>query len=94
MRAHSAFELRKQGDWSDYDNIPRFGVRKGERLYGASLDLGHVAAVRDSFPQFEQTRAAAGHPDLAFQQGVPGDFDLALFALGPAGGAAASPPLH
>jgi hypothetical protein len=85
LRVHPAFELRKQGDWSDYDNIPRFRVRKGERVYGASLDLGYVAAVRDSFAQFEHARALAGRPDLAFQQGVPGDFDLALFALGPGG---------
>lgn len=85
LRAHPAFELRKQGDWLDYDKTPRFHVRKGERIYGASLDLGHVAAVRDSFPQFEQVRASAGRPDLTFQQGVPGDFDLAVFALGPAG---------
>ena len=85
LRTHPALELRKQGDWSDYDKTPRFRVRKGRRLYGASLDFGHVAAVRDSFPQFEQALASAGRPDLAFQQGVPGDFDLAMFTLGPAG---------
>ena len=38
-----------------------------------------------SYPEFERVKAAAGLPDLAFQEGVPGDFDLAMFTLGPAG---------
>ncbi len=60
-------------------------IRKGHKLYGASLDFGHAAAARHSFPEFERARAAAGRPDLTFQQGVPGDFDLATFTLGPVG---------
>ena len=86
MRAHPSLELKKGGDWSDYDRIPQFRVRRGHTLYGASLDFGHVAAARESFPAFEQARAAAGRPDLVFQQGVPGDFDMAMFTLGPVGG--------
>jgi hypothetical protein len=85
LRAHPDLELTKPGDWSDYDKTPRLRVRKGRKLYGANLNFGHVAAVRDSFPAFEAVRAAAGRPDLVFQEGVPGDFDLAMFALGPAG---------
>jgi hypothetical protein len=54
-------------------------------LYGANLDFGHVAAVRESYPIFKKLTDAAGRPDLAFQEGVPGDFDLAMFTLGPAG---------
>ncbi|PZS34571.1 MAG: hypothetical protein DLM58_05570 [Pseudonocardiales bacterium] len=85
LRAHPDLELRKAGDWSDYDKTPQLRVRNGRRLYGASLDFGHVAAVRDSFPQFEQARAAAARSHIVFQEGVPGDFDLAMFTLGPAG---------
>jgi hypothetical protein len=83
--SHDDLELRKPGDWSDYDKTPRLRVRKGRRLWGASLDFGHVAAVRDSFPAFHEARMAAGRPDLVFQEGVPGDFDLAMFTLGPLG---------
>ncbi|MDQ2839156.1 MAG: hypothetical protein M3Y77_11900 [Actinomycetota bacterium] len=83
LRGHPALELSQQGDWSDYDKIPRMRVKKGSTLYGASLDFGHVAAVRDSFPDFQQAIAAAGRPDLAFQEGVPGAFDVAMFTLGP-----------
>jgi hypothetical protein len=85
LRSHPDLELRKPGDWSDYDKTPQFKIRKGHRLYGASLDFGHVEAVSKSFPQFETARSAAGRADLAFQQGVPGDFDLAMFTLGPPG---------
>lgn len=85
LRAHPDLELRREGDWSDYDRTPRFGVRRGHRLLGATLDLGHLAAVRETFPAFEKVRAAAGRYDLVFQQGVPSDLDLALFALGPSG---------
>lgn len=85
LRNHPDLELRKPGDWSDYDNTPVLRVRKGHTLYGANLDFGHVAAVTESFPVFEQLATAAGRPDLAFQEGVPGDLDLAMFTFGPGG---------
>ena len=85
LREHPDLELSKDGDWSDYDRTPRLRRRKGRRLYGASLDFGRTAAVSDSFGPFEAARRAAGRPDLIFQEGVPGDFDLAMFTLGPAG---------
>ncbi len=85
LRDHPDLEIRKEGDWSDYDKVPIFKIRKGHRLFGASLDFGHVDAVRASFPAFERARDAAARPDLVFQEGVPGDFDLAMFTLGPVG---------
>lgn len=85
LAEHPDLELVKAGDWSDYDKTPRMRVRKGRRLYGANLDFGHVAAAEQSWPVFQELRDAAGRPDLTFQAGVPGDFDLAMFTLGPAG---------
>ena len=85
LRNHRDLQLKKTGDWSDYDKIPVLQVRRGHTLYGANLDFGHVAAVTESYPVFREVAAAAGRPDLAFQEGVPGDFDLAMFTLGPAG---------
>lgn len=85
LRHHPDLELRKQGDWSDYDRTPVWKVRKGHTLYGANLDFGHVAAVRESHPVFRTLVEKAGRPDIAFQEGVPGDFDLAMFTLGPSG---------
>ena len=85
LRTHADLELRKSGDWSDYDRTPVWRVRKGHTLYGANLDFGHVDAVAASYPVFKRLCAEAGRPDLAFQEGVPGDFDLAMFTLGPRG---------
>lgn len=85
LRSHPDLEIAKDGDWSDYDKTPRFRIRKGHRLYGANLDFGVLAAVERSWPAFEAVRAEANRPDLSFQVGIPGDFDLAMFTLGPAG---------
>jgi hypothetical protein len=86
LRAHPDLEVARDGDWSDYDRVPRLRVRKGHRLYGANLDFGHVAAVEDSWPAFSRLRDEAGRPELAFQVGIPGAFDMAAFTLGPAQG--------
>jgi hypothetical protein len=83
MREHPDLEVARKGDWSDYDKVPKLRIRKGRKLYGANLDFGHVAAVKESWPVFTQLRDSAGLPELVFQAGVPGDFDLAMFTLGP-----------
>ncbi len=85
MRNHPDLELKKDGHWSDYDDIPVFRVRRGRTLRGDSLDFGHVANFEDSWPAFARLRDQQRHPTLAFQVGIPGDFDMALFTLGPAG---------
>ncbi len=85
LRDHPDLELVTAGDWSDYDKTPTLRVRRGHTLYGANLDFGHVAAVRDTHPVFERLRVEFGLPDLAFQSGVPSDLDLAMFTLGPVG---------
>ena len=85
LRRHPDLELKKEGDWSDYDKTPVLRVRKGHTLRGATLDFGHVATFEESFPTFLRMRDASGDPSLAFQAGVPGDLDMALFTLGPLG---------
>lgn len=85
LRSHPDLELKKDGDWSDYDRTPVFRVRRGHRLRAASLDFGHVAAFEESWPAFTRLRDEHGQAALAFQSGVPGDLDMALFTLGPLG---------
>jgi hypothetical protein len=85
MRAHPDLELRKDGDWGDYDRTPQFKERKGRRLTADALDLGYARAFEESWPAFVAARSAAGDPGLAFQAGIPGDLDMALFVLGPQG---------
>jgi hypothetical protein len=82
LRSHPDLEVCREGAWSDYEDQLNFTVRKGHRFTGEGLDLGHVGAYRDSRPVFERLRAEHGRPDLAFQVGIPGDFDMALFTFG------------
>lgn len=85
LRAHPDLEVVRDGGWTDYEDIPRFRIRRGHRLAGESLDFGHTTAFETSFPVFRQLVAESGRDDVAFQVGMPGDFDMALFTLGPTG---------
>lgn len=81
LRQHPDFELVRDGGWGDYKDTPVFRVRKGHTVSG--LELGYFSAFEASYPLFVDARAAAGRHDLKFQVGIPGDFDMALFVLGP-----------
>jgi hypothetical protein len=85
LRNHPDLEVTREGTWGDYDDTLTFRVRPGHTLRGETLDFGHVADVEDSYPRFVDQRAGRGIPldDLRFQVGIPGDFDMALFTLGP-----------
>jgi hypothetical protein len=85
LRGHPDLEVKKEGDWSDYDKTPVLRVRRGHTLRASSLDFGHVAVFEQNWPTFMKLRAENGTPALAFQAGVPGDLDMALFTLGPLG---------
>lgn len=85
FRAHPDLELRRDGQWTDYDDLPVFQVRRGHTLSAESLDFGYASAFEHSFPVFQRLRSEHNRPDLAFQVGLPGDFDMALFTFGPAG---------
>jgi hypothetical protein len=85
MRNHPDLELKKDGDWSDYDKTPVFRVRRGHTLRAPSLDFGHVKTFEENWPVFTRVRGEQKNPALAFQAGIPGDLDMALFTLGPIG---------
>jgi hypothetical protein len=82
---HPDLEPARPGDWSDYDRTPTYRVRRGHRFSSRRLDLGYARHFEASWPRFQARREAAGddaRPDLAFQVGIPGDFDLAIFTFG------------
>lgn len=85
LRRHPDLEVTREGHWGDYDDTLTFRVRPGHQLRGETLDFGHVGDVEASYPRFVEQRAARGlsPAELRFQVGIPGDFDMALFTLGP-----------
>ncbi|MFD0687887.1 hypothetical protein [Actinomadura fibrosa] len=84
FRDHPDVELRRDGDWSGYGETPVFRVKRGHRLTADALRLRHARDAETSFAEFTKIRADHGLDGLAFQVGIPGDLDLALFAFGPA----------
>ena len=85
LRTHPDLEVASDGDWSDYDKVLQFRVRRGHKLRGETLDFGHVSAFRESYPEFKRRRAEIGDERLSFQVGIPGEFDMAGLVLGPRG---------
>jgi len=83
FRRNPDLVVRREGDWSDYKRQLNYSVRRGHRLTGEDLDVRLYRPFRDSRGIFQRLRADSGRTDLAFQVGVPGDFDLAMFTLGP-----------
>lgn len=82
LRAHPDLRVRREGSWANYSDQLNFAVRRGHTLRGDRMDFGIVAAWQASWPVFSKLRDEAGRPDLAFQVGIPGDLDMALFSLG------------
>lgn len=85
FREHPDFVLTRDGDFSSFDDIPRFRVKGGRKLSAENLDFGHGEYALASLSHFQDLRTEFKLPDLAFQVGIPGDLDLALFTFGPVG---------
>jgi hypothetical protein len=83
LRDHPGLEVKNEGGWTNYDDQLNFKVKKGYALTGDDLDLGLAKAFRTSYPIFQRLRTEFEQPDLTFQVGIPGDFDMTLFTLGP-----------
>jgi hypothetical protein len=94
LRGHPDLEVATDGDFSDYDHLLQFRVRKGHKLRGDTLDFGHVQAFRESYEEFKRVRAEIGDERLTFQVGIPGDFDMAGMVLGPRGALLNRKPFH
>jgi len=80
LRSHPDLEVKREGDWSDYDETPVFAVRRGHSF--DAVDLDYHRHFVDSWGEFEEVRRRLGRPDLALQIGIPGPIDLAFAAFG------------
>ncbi|GLY82430.1 hypothetical protein [Actinoallomurus iriomotensis] len=82
---HPDLVLVRKGDWTSFDDTPKYRVRRGHTLTADALDLRHDTDALAALPAFRKLRAERGRDDLSFQVGIPGDLDLSLFTFGPAG---------
>lgn len=85
LRQHPDLELTEEGDWSEYDDIPRFKVKRGHTLRAETLDMGYARFYRESAPIYRELLSGRDAAEMPFQVGIPGDFDMSLFSLGPGG---------
>jgi hypothetical protein len=81
----SGTDSEKDGRWLNYQDRPTYSVRRGARLDPDSLELGYLAAFRESQPVVDALSVEYGLSRATRQVGVASGFDLALFAFGPAG---------
>ncbi|MDT7763169.1 MAG: hypothetical protein QOC63_2589 [Mycobacterium sp.] len=85
LRNHPAVMLQHDGQWSDYNDRPRYRVRRGAALDPDLLRLGYDTALQQSRPVLDGLVAEYGLEGAIYQVGVASGFDLALLAFGPAG---------
>ncbi|MFF4248794.1 hypothetical protein ACFYY2_30615 [Streptomyces sp. NPDC001822] len=74
----------REGDWTDYDDVDRLAVRRGQRLtvQDVPLHLAEWAEAELAVLDEAGTPATAERP---LQVGIPSYLDLALFIFGPSG---------
>jgi hypothetical protein len=85
LRNHPAVELVHDGRWSNYNDRPRYRVRRGATLDPDLLRLGYDAAFQQSRPVLDGLLAEHGLAGATYQVGLASGFDLALLAFGPVG---------
>ena len=85
LRNHPAVVLQHDGQWSDYNDRPRYRVRRGAILDPDLLRLGYDTALQESRPVLDGLVTEHGLDSAIYQVGLASGFDLALLAFGPVG---------
>jgi hypothetical protein len=84
LKRHPKIRAIREGDWTDYDDVDRLAVRRGERLTSGDIPLHLAEWAREELAVLEKLGSPAT-PDRPLQIGVPGYLDMALFIFGPIG---------
>lgn len=75
-------ELVKAGDWSGYDQVPRYKVKRQHKLSSESLDLRYAYHALMARYELDELLSIAGLSERRLLVGIPSPFDLRTFALG------------
>ncbi|MDV3129943.1 hypothetical protein M1247_33920 [Mycobacterium sp. 21AC1] len=82
LSSNPAFQLKKAGRWTGYDDVPEYRVRRRMRVDPDSLALGYYDAFQLSRPVIEAAASTRDLVGLPLQVGVVSAFDLTLFSQG------------
>ena len=82
LKARPNIRARRDGDWTDYDDVDRLAVRCGARLRAADIPLRIAEHTHEDLAALAELDPAR---PLPLQVGVPGYQDMALFIFGPLG---------
>lgn len=85
LTEHPDLEVARDGDWSDYDHTIRYRIKSGHEFRSGPLNVGILDMFTEGLAEFQALHAEFNLPaGTAYQIGVKGVFDAALFAFGPA----------
>ncbi|MEV0398820.1 hypothetical protein [Actinoallomurus sp. NPDC050550] len=77
-----AFEIKRPGEYADYEDMRTYGVRRGHELRPADVSMNREDRLRQILEEFRALRAE--RPELAdvrLQFGIPNPLDLAIFVF-------------
>src|SRR3954451_1441985 len=77
-----AFEIKRPGEYADYEDMRTYGVRRGHALRPADVSMNREDRLRENLKEFRALRAE--RPELAdvrLQVGIPSPLDLSIFVF-------------
>lgn len=82
LRKTPLLTARTEGNWSSYKDTLVLRVQPGATLEADALDFGRVSLFETNYPLFQQLREEYNYPNVSYQVGLAGDFDMAFLTLG------------
>lgn len=82
LAGREAFEIKRAGEYADYDDMRRYGVRRGRRLRPDDVSMRRADRLRKIVDEFRALRAE--RPEIAdtrLQISLPSPLDLAIFVF-------------
>ncbi len=75
-------ERVQEGEYTTYDDVPRYVVHEGVTLAASSLRLDYTSFVPYSRRVLQRVRDDYGRPDVPLQVGIINPFDTATMTMG------------
>jgi hypothetical protein len=77
-----AFEMKRPGEYADYEDLRTYGVRRGHRLRPADVSMGREDRLREILEEFRELRVTRPEfADVRLQISLPNPLDQAIFVF-------------